>query len=100
MERAMEERGLDALVATSPENVAWASGAAPPSQKTVRSRLAAAIVPRAGGSELVAIAPEGPGVRTQSRPDGLRLYGGVGGGPVRVGAGSPRPRGGGDGAVA
>jgi len=74
MERAMEERGLDALVATSPENVAWASGAAPPSQKTVRSRLAAAIVPRGGGSELVAIALEGPVVRTQSRLDGLRLY--------------------------
>ena len=42
LEAAMEEHGLDALVATSPENVAWASGAAPPSQKTVRSRLAAA----------------------------------------------------------
>ena len=40
--RAMDELGLDAVVATSPENVAYASGAAPPSQKTVRSRLAAA----------------------------------------------------------
>jgi len=74
MEGAMAEHGLDALVATSPENVAWASGAAPPSQKTVRSRLAAAIVPRGGGSELVAIGLEGPVVRTQSRLDGLRLY--------------------------
>lgn len=71
---AMEERGLDALVATSPENVAWSSGAAPPSQKTVRSRLAAAIVPRLGESELVAIALEGPVVRTQSRLGALRLY--------------------------
>lgn len=71
---AMEVRGLDALVATSPENVAWASGAAPPSQKTVRSRLAAAIVPREGESELVAIALEGPVVRTQSRLRSLRLY--------------------------
>jgi Xaa-Pro aminopeptidase len=74
MERAMEERGLDVLLATSPENVTWASGAGPPSQKTVRSRLAAAIVPRGGGSELVAIALEGPVVRTQSRLEGLRLY--------------------------
>ncbi len=74
MADAMEERRLDALVATSPENVAWASGAAPPSQKTVRSRLAAAIVPRAGASELVAIALEGPVVRVQSRLDDLRLY--------------------------
>jgi Xaa-Pro aminopeptidase len=72
--RAMDEHGLDALVATSPENVAWSSGAAPPSQKTVRSRLAAAIVPRDGQSELVAIALEGPVVRTQSRLDSIRLY--------------------------
>jgi len=74
LEAAMEEHGLDALVATSPENVAWASGAAPPSQKTVRSRLAAAIVPREGASELVAIALEGPVVRTQSRLESVRLY--------------------------
>ena len=74
LEQAMAERGLDAIVATSPENVAWASGAAPPSQKTVRSRLAAAIVPREGESELVAIALEGPVVRTQSRLDSIRLY--------------------------
>ena len=45
--RAMDGVGLDAVVATSPENVAYASGAAPPSQKTVRSRLAAAIIPAA-----------------------------------------------------
>lgn len=74
MAQAMEAKGIDALVATSPENVAWASGAAPPSQKTVRSRLAAAIVPRSGESELVAIALEGPVVRTQSRLDTIRLY--------------------------
>lgn len=71
---AMEEQGLDALLATSPENVAWASGAAPPSQKTVRSRLAAALVSREGDSELVAIALEGPVVRAQSRLRSLRLY--------------------------
>ena len=74
MGRAMEAHGLDALLATSPENVAWASGASPPSQKTVRSRLAAAIVPRSGESELVAIRLEGPVVRTQSRLAALRLY--------------------------
>lgn len=90
---AMDERGLDALVATSPENVAWASGAAPPSQRTVRSRLAAAIVPRAGDSELVAIALEGPVVRTQSRLDGLRLYEEFVEDPVLVFADSLRQRG-------
>ena len=93
LELAMAERGLDALVATSPENVAWASGAAPPSQKTVRSRLAAAIVPRHGGSELVAIALEGPVVRTQSRLDSIRLYEEFVEDPVLVFADSLRQRG-------
>jgi Xaa-Pro dipeptidase len=93
LEGAMAEHGLDALVATSPENVAWASGAAPPSQKTVRSRLAAAIVPRAGDSELVAIALEGPVVRTQSRLDGLRLYEEFVEDPVLVFADSVKQRG-------
>ncbi len=93
MEGAMADHGLDALVATSPENVAWASGAAPPSQKTVRSRLAAAIVPREGDSELVAIALEGPVVRTQTRLDGLRLYEEFVEDPVLVFADSLKQRG-------
>ncbi len=93
LQRAMQEHGLDALIATSPENVAWTSGAAPPSQKTVRSRLAAAIVPADGGSELVAIALEGPVVRTQSRLDSLRLYQEFIEDPVEVFADSARQRG-------
>jgi Xaa-Pro aminopeptidase len=99
MATAMEAHGLDALVATSPENVAWASGAAPPSQKTVRSRLAAAIVPSTGESELVAIALEGPVVRTQSRLDSLRLYEEFVEDPVLVFADSLRARGLGDGSL-
>jgi Xaa-Pro dipeptidase len=99
LEQAMAEHGLDALVATSPENVAWASGAAPPSQKTVRSRLAAAIVPRHGESELVAIALEGPVVRTQSRLNSIRLYEEFVEDPVLVFADSLRQRGLDDGAV-
>ncbi|HET8894225.1 MAG TPA: Xaa-Pro peptidase family protein [Gaiellaceae bacterium] len=71
---AVEADGLDAIVATSPENVAYISGAAPPSQKTVRSRIAAAIVPRVGGSEVIAVSLEGPVVRLQSRLDSIRLY--------------------------
>jgi Xaa-Pro dipeptidase len=93
LEEAMAARSLDALVATSPENVAWASGAAPPSQKTVRSRLAAAIVPLDGESELVAIALEGPVVRTQSRLDSIRLYEEFVEDPVLVFADSLRQRG-------
>lgn len=90
---AMREHHLDALVATSPENVAYTSGAAPPSQKTVRSRLAAAIVPAEGETELVAIALEGPVVRTQSRLDSIRFYEEFVEDPVEVFADSLRGRG-------
>ena len=99
MQDAMARHGLDAIVATSPENVAWSSGAAPPSQKTVRSRLAAAIVPRDGGTELVAIRLEGPVVRTQSRLDALRLYEEFVEDPVLVFADSLRERGLADGVI-
>jgi Xaa-Pro dipeptidase len=72
--RGILERGFDVVVATSPENVAYTSGASPPSQKTVRSRLAAAIVPLQGETELVAVSLEGPVVREQSRLDSVQLY--------------------------
>jgi Xaa-Pro aminopeptidase len=90
---AMGVRGLDAVVVTSPENVAYTSGAAPPSQKTVRSRLAAAVVPLTGETEVVAVALEGPVVRTQSRLDSIRLYEEFVEDPVEVLAESLRARG-------
>jgi Xaa-Pro aminopeptidase len=96
---AMAEQGLDALVATSPENVAYSSGAAPPSQKTVRSRLAAAILPLEGETEVVAVALEGPVVRTQSRLDSMRLYREFVEDPVEVFADSLRQRGVGSGRI-
>ena len=91
--RAMDGVGLEAVVATSPENVAYASGAAPPSQKTVRSRLAAAIIPAEGETEVVAVALEGPVVRTQSRLDSIRLYQEFVEDPIEVVADSLRRRG-------
>jgi ectoine hydrolase len=91
--RAMDERGLDAVVATSPENVAYTSGAAPPSQKTVRSRLAAAIIPAEGETEVIAVALEGPVVRTQSRLDSIQLYQEFVEDPIEVFAQSLRRRG-------
>jgi len=99
LDEAMAASGLDALLATSPENVAWVSGAAPPSQKTVRSRLAAAILPRGGNGEVVAIALEGPVVRTQSRLPELRLYEEFVEDPVLVFADSLARRGLGDAAI-
>jgi Xaa-Pro aminopeptidase len=91
--QAMPERGFDVIVATSPENVAYTSGAAPPSQKTVRSRLAAAIVPREGETEVIAVSLEGPVVKAQSRLDSVRLYEEFVDDPVEVVAGSLRERG-------
>jgi len=89
----MAHEHLDAIVATSPENVAWISGASPPSQRTVRSRLAGAIVPRDGAGELVAIDIEGPVVRGQSRLASLRLYQEFVEDPILVVADSLRARG-------
>jgi len=71
---AMEERGLDALIPMSPENLAYASGAAPPSQRTVRSRLAAAVIPAEGETEVVTVKLEAPLVREQSRLDRVTAY--------------------------
>lgn len=90
---AMEERGLDAVVPMSPENLAYASGAAPPSQKTVRSRLAAAIVPSSGPTEVVTVALEAPLVRSQSRLDEVTAYEEFVDHPVEVIAASLRNRG-------
>jgi Xaa-Pro aminopeptidase len=99
LERAMDAHALDALVATSPENVAWASGAAPPSQKTVRSRLAAAVIPRSGDSEVVAVALEEPVVRTQTWLESIRLYQEFVEDPVEVLAASLLERGLGEGRI-
>lgn len=75
MRGAMEEAGVDVLVPMSPENLAYASGAAPPSQKTVRSRLAAAIVPAdVRDTEVITVKLEAAGVRSQSRLDRVTVY--------------------------
>jgi Xaa-Pro dipeptidase len=93
MRDAMAERGLDALVPMSPENVAYAAGAAPPSQKTVRSRLAACIVPAEGSTEAVVIALEAPLMRSQSRLDSVTAYQEFEHDPIEVMAQSLRTKG-------
>ena len=71
---ALADGGLDAIVASSPENVAYVSGAAPPSMRTVRSRLALALVPRTGPTEIVTVALEAPLVRSQTHLDRVTAY--------------------------
>jgi Xaa-Pro dipeptidase len=94
---AMERERLDVLVPMSPENLAYASGAAPPSQKTVRSRLAAAILPADGAdTEVVTVKLEAPLVRSQSRLHRVTAYEEFVEHPIDVIAASLRDRGLGD----
>lgn len=74
LKAAMLREALDAILPMSPENLAYASGAAPPSQRTVRERLAAAIIPSAGDTEVVTVGLEAPLVRGQSRLDRVTPY--------------------------
>lgn len=91
---AMDEAEVDVLVPMSPENLAYASGAAPPSQKTVRSRLAAAIVPADGrDTEVITVKLEAALVRAQSRLDRVTAYEEFVEHPIDVIAASLRDRG-------
>jgi Xaa-Pro dipeptidase len=93
MRAAMAERGLDCLVAMSPENVTYCSGAAIPSQRTVRSRLAACVIPLEGETEVVAVRLEAPLVSEQSRLDRVTAYREFAEDPVEVVARAVRERG-------
>lgn len=71
---ALAREGIDALVAMSPENVGWVAGAAPPSQRSVRSRHAFCIVPVEGPTTMVTVALEAPYVRSKSWLDDFIAY--------------------------
>jgi Xaa-Pro dipeptidase len=60
---ALAVAGLDALLATSPEGVAYTAGSVPPSLRTVRQRLACSIVPATGTPEAIVVALEAPLMR-------------------------------------
>jgi Xaa-Pro dipeptidase len=70
----LDDAGLDALVATSPEALVYAAGAFPPSLRTVRARLAAAIVPVTGDTEAVVVALEAPLMRQRMRVSRVTPY--------------------------
>jgi Xaa-Pro dipeptidase len=71
---AVGRAGLDAVVAMSPESLAYCAGAVPPSLRTVRQRLAAAIIPSTGPTEGIAVALEAPLMRTDSRLEAVTAY--------------------------
>jgi Xaa-Pro dipeptidase len=97
---AMEAEQLDVIVPMAPENLAYASGAAPPSQKTVRSRLAGAIIPCDGAdTEVFTVKLEAGLVRSQSRLGRVTAYEEFVAHPIDVLAGSLTERGLADGRV-
>ncbi|MFN2490704.1 MAG: M24 family metallopeptidase [Actinomycetota bacterium] len=70
----MAERALDVVVASSPENVAYLGGIAPPSQRIVRSRHAFFVLPMEGPTYYVVIELEAGVVRERARADEFRVY--------------------------
>ena len=66
--------GLDAIVASSPENVTYVSGFVVPSQSLMRWRHAAVIITADGRISMVAIDMEATTVKAQAGIDDLRIY--------------------------
>ena len=70
----ISSEGLDAIVALSPENVAYVSGFVVPSQSLMRWRHAAVIVTADGRISMVAIDMEATTVKAHAGIDDLRIY--------------------------
>ena len=66
--------GLDAIIASSPENVTYVSGFVVPSQSLMRWRHAAVIVTADGRISMVAIDMEATTVKAHAVIDDLRIY--------------------------
>ena len=72
--KAMAERGLDALIAISPENVTYTTGMVVPSQSLMRWRHAIAVVTAGGQVSMVVIDMEESTVRAHGGVEQLRVY--------------------------
>jgi ectoine hydrolase len=70
----MTEKGLDAIIAVSPENVTYVSGFVVPSQPLMRWRHAICIVTADGRICMVAVDMEATTVRAHAGIDDLRVY--------------------------
>lgn len=90
---AMATDGLDVLVATSPENVAYTSGASIPSQSIVRSRVAATVLPVEGSAAIVVVSLERDLALERSRLDEVVPYREFVDDPIEVVAAEIRARG-------
>ena len=72
--KLMAERGYEALLISSPENVAYAGGVSPPSQRIVRSRHAFVVVPVDGPTHYVTIQLEAGLVKRRATTDEIHVY--------------------------
>lgn len=96
---AMDEAGLDALVALSPENFAYTTGFVVPSQPLMRWRHAIAVVPFEGEAGLVAVDMEETTVRGKAGMRGkaggvdIRVWGEFSDDPMQALAGLLKDRG-------
>lgn len=96
---AMDEAGLDALVALSPENFAYTTGFVVPSQPLMRWRHAIAVVPRDGETGLVAVDMEETTVRGKADGADIRVWGEFSDDPMQALAGLLKDRGLGEAAI-
>jgi Xaa-Pro dipeptidase len=74
LKTGMIEEGLDALIATSPENVTYTTGMVVPSQSLMRRRHAAAVVTADGRVALLVIDMEETTVRGNADLKEIRMY--------------------------
>ncbi len=74
LRKRIDAAGLDAIIASSPENVTYVSGFVVPSQSLMRWRHAAVIVTAVGRISMVAIDMEATTVKAHAGIDDLRIY--------------------------
>lgn len=74
LQKAMMKRGLDAVVAVSPENVLYSTGAYIITQKLIRDRIAAVIFPQAGEPTFLVCGIEESLTRSESWIKDIRTY--------------------------
>ena len=74
LKQRIASEGLDAIIASSPENVAYVSGFVVPSQSLMRWRHAAVILTADGRISMVAIDMEATTVKAHAGIDDLRIY--------------------------
>lgn len=70
----MKEKGLDAMVAISPENVAYTAGFYVPSQLNIRSRHAMCVITADGPDAMISVDMEKDHVRAHAPFSDIRVY--------------------------